>query len=132
MFNNVNGYFADSAWKLNASGLKLVSYCSPAAATDLMSYFDSVGLYSLSTVAGSNGVAGRPVSSANASKKLLLSPGGLWGLGSNATIMNAFLKGRAAISAKDLTTKTAQANILVKTFEQLTAAQRSSQCAEPV
>ncbi len=44
------------------------------------------------------------------------------GLGSNATIMNAFLKGRAAISAKDLTTKTAQAAILVTTFEQLNAA----------
>ena len=44
------------------------------------------------------------------------------GLGSNATIIDAFLKGRAAISAKDLTTKTAQANILISTFEQLNAA----------
>ncbi|HXO77826.1 MAG TPA: DUF4856 domain-containing protein [Puia sp.] len=201
MFNNVNGYFVDSAFKLNASGLKLASYCSSAAAQDLSSYFDSVGLYSQSTVAGSNGVAGRSTSSVTATKKLLLSPGGLWyyqvvrktfnditaaaitamymkdsvansvdnttvipgkgtamehnwdeafgffavpvdfptnktglryfgsysnqvdpGLGSNATIMNAFLKGRAAISAKDLSTKTAQANILVTAFEQVTAA----------
>jgi hypothetical protein len=201
MFNNVNGYFVDSALKLNSSGLKLASYCSSVAATDLSAYFDSVGLYSQSTVAGSNGVAGRSPSSVNASKKLLLSPGGLWyyqlvrktlnditaaaittmyltdsvanstnnttvipgsgtamehswdeafgffgvpvdfpanktalryfgsysnqvdaGLGSNAGIMNAFLKGRAAITAKDLTTKTAQAAILVTTFEQLTAA----------
>src|ERR1700754_1261724 len=55
MFNNVNGYFVDSALKLNSSGLKLASYCSSAAAQDLSSYFDSVGLYSQSTVAGSNG-----------------------------------------------------------------------------
>jgi hypothetical protein len=201
MFNNVNGYFVDSALKLNASGLKLANYCSSAAAADLSGYFDSVGLYSTSIVAGSNGVAGRSSSSVNASKKLLLSPGGLWyyqvvrktfnditaaaittlylkdsvanstnnttivpgsgtamehywdeafgffavpidfptnktglryfgsysnqvdaGLGSNATIMNAFLKGRAAISAGDLNTRTAQANILVSAFEQLTAA----------
>ena len=44
------------------------------------------------------------------------------GLGSNATIMNAFLKGRAAISAKDLTTKNAQAAILISSFDALNAA----------
>jgi hypothetical protein len=44
------------------------------------------------------------------------------GLGSNATIMNAFLKGRAAISNKDVACKTTQANIIIVTFDQLNAA----------
>ena len=44
------------------------------------------------------------------------------GLGSNASIMNAFLKGRAAISAKDLTTRDAQAKLLKSTFDTLNAA----------
>ncbi len=44
------------------------------------------------------------------------------GLHSNATLMNAFLKGRAAISNKDLTTKQAQAAIIISTFDQLGAA----------
>jgi hypothetical protein len=44
------------------------------------------------------------------------------GLHSNATIMDAFLKGRAAISNKDLATKTAQVAIIIKTFDQLDAA----------
>jgi hypothetical protein len=44
------------------------------------------------------------------------------GLGSNSSIMNAFLKGRAAISNSDLTTMKAQANILIHTFDSLDAA----------
>jgi Domain of unknown function (DUF4856) len=44
------------------------------------------------------------------------------GLGCNATLMNAFLKGRAAISAKDLATKQQQAAIIIKTLDQLDAA----------
>jgi len=201
MFNNVNGLFLDSALQLNASGLKLSDYCSPLAKTDLLNYFDSIGVYSQSTVAGSFGVAGVSASSANANKKLLLSPNGVFysqvvkktfmgglcnyminhyltdsiaspvdnntvvtgsgtalehhwdeafgffgvpitfpttttglrylasysnqvnaGLGSNASIMNAFLKGRAAISAKDLTTMNAQAGILIATLDSLDAA----------
>ena len=44
------------------------------------------------------------------------------GLHSNATLMNAFLKGRAAISNKDLVTKQAQVAIIISTFDQLDAA----------
>ena len=44
------------------------------------------------------------------------------GLNSNATIMNAFLKGRAAISNNDLATMKAQASILITTFDILNAA----------
>jgi Domain of unknown function (DUF4856) len=202
MFNNVNGHFNDSALKLNASGLKLANYCSPAAATDLLNYFDSVGLYSQSTTGASAGVAGVSPSSVTPSKKYLLSPNGVFysqvvkklimggicayeianvymtdsvsnsvdnktvvpgmgtamehhwdeafglfgvpinfptsttglryfgsysnqvnaGLNSNTTLMNAFLKGRAAITAGDLTTKQAQATTIINTFDSLDAA----------
>lgn len=44
------------------------------------------------------------------------------GLHSNASIMNAFLKGRAAISNNDLTTMKAQAHTLINTFDSLDAA----------
>jgi hypothetical protein len=44
------------------------------------------------------------------------------GLGCNATLMNAFLKGRAAISGKDLATKQQQADIIIKTLDQVNAA----------
>ncbi|MES2780559.1 MAG: DUF4856 domain-containing protein [Bacteroidota bacterium] len=44
------------------------------------------------------------------------------GLGCNAIVMNAFLKGRAAISNKDLTTKNEQAAIIVAMFDKMTAA----------
>jgi hypothetical protein len=44
------------------------------------------------------------------------------GLGSNTTIMNAFLKGRAAIANNDLTTMKAQAALLISTFDSLDAA----------
>jgi hypothetical protein len=44
------------------------------------------------------------------------------GLHSNSSIMNAFLKGRAAISAKDLTTKNTQAQLLITTLDTLNAA----------
>jgi hypothetical protein len=202
LFNNVNGQFNDSALALNASGLRLADYCSVLAQADLMNYFDSVGLYSQSTTAASQGVAGVSPSSATPTKKYLLSPNGvyfsqlikktimggicayeienvyltdsissavdnttvvagsgtamehhwdeafgLWGvpvdfptnttglryfgsysnqvdagLHSNATLMNAFLKGRAAISHKDMATKQAQANILIAGFDQVDAA----------
>ncbi len=44
------------------------------------------------------------------------------GLNSNASIMNAFLKGRAAISNIDLPTMKAQATILIAAFDSLDAA----------
>jgi hypothetical protein len=168
----------------------------------MVNYFDSNGLYSQSSSAASPGVAGVSPSSASPSKKLLLSPNGvfysqvvkktimggicayqiqnvylkdsiagtvdnntvaagsgtalqhhwdeafgLWGvpidfptnisglryfgsyssqvdagLHCNATIMNAFLKGRAAIGSKDLATMHSQATILISTFDQLDAA----------
>jgi hypothetical protein len=201
MFNNVNGNFVDSALQLNNSGLRLSDYVAPLAKTDLLNYFDSVGLYSNSTVAAAPGVAGVSASVASPGKKYLLSPNGVFysqvvkktimagicqaminvyltdsiassvdnttvvtgsgtvlehhwdeafgffgvpitfpttttglrylasysnqvdaGLGSNATIMNAFLKGRAAISAKDLTTMQQQAAVVITTLDQLDAA----------
>jgi hypothetical protein len=44
------------------------------------------------------------------------------GYHANKILMNAFLKGRAAISAKDKPTITAQANIIIQTMEKLTGA----------
>lgn len=44
------------------------------------------------------------------------------GLHCNATIMNAFLKGRAAISHNDLGTMKSQANVLIALFDSLDAA----------
>src|ERR1700755_1412347 len=44
MFNNVNGYFNDSSLKLNGSGVKLADYCSAQAKTDILNYFDSIGV----------------------------------------------------------------------------------------
>jgi hypothetical protein len=44
------------------------------------------------------------------------------GFKANTILMNAFLKGRAAISAKDNATITEQANIILNTMERLTAA----------
>jgi hypothetical protein len=202
MFNNANGNFNDSTLQLNSSGVKLASFCSATAQTDLSNYFDSIGLYSQSATAASQGVAGVSPSSASPGKKFLLSPKGvfysqvvkktlmgglfahaitsmyltdsisntvdnntvvagsgtamehhwdeafgLWsvpvnfpantsglkyfgsysnqvdaGLHSNGSIMNAFLKGRAAISAKDMPTKKAQAILIIKTFDSLDAA----------
>ncbi|MBS1662746.1 MAG: DUF4856 domain-containing protein [Bacteroidetes bacterium] len=198
MFNNTGNKFADTALKLNASGLKLSSWVAPAAVTDLNNYFDSIALASQSNTSA-NGQPGRAVSKGN--KKYALSANGVFyyqvvrktfngglcaysitnryikdsiagannttvttgsgtaqehywdeafgfwavpvdfptnitglryfssysnqvdaGLGSNKTIMDAFLKGRAAISAKDTKTRDAQSTILVTTFEQLTAA----------
>jgi hypothetical protein len=43
------------------------------------------------------------------------------GLHCNATLMNAFLKGRAAISNKDMATASAQATIIMNTFDQMIA-----------
>ena len=43
-------------------------------------------------------------------------------IGSNAAIMDAFLKGRAAISNKDYTTRDAQRDIVVTTWEKVAAA----------
>jgi Domain of unknown function (DUF4856) len=199
MFNNVNGYFNDSVYHLNASGISFANYCPAAAKTDILNYFDSIGVYSQSTVVADSGIAGVGVSLAN--KKLLLSPTGIFysqvvkktimgilsyeianvylidsvsntidnsivvsgsgtamehhwdeafglfgvpvnfpanvtglkylasysnqvnpGLGSNAIIMNAFLRGRAAISNKDLVTKQVQAGIIIATLDALDAA----------
>ena len=201
MFNNVNGNFTDSSLKLNGCGLRLADYTSAAATTDLMNYFDSIGIYSQSAASASPGVPGVVASSVSANKKFLLSPNGVFfsqvvkklihggvaqysinrlltdsisssvdnntvvagsgtamehhwdlafgffgapvnfptvttglkylasysnqveaGLGSNEKIMNAFLKGRAAISAKDMNTKQAQATINMKTLDSLDAA----------
>ena len=44
------------------------------------------------------------------------------GYKANKTLMDAFLKGRAAISAKDDKTKLAQATIILEAFEKLTGA----------
>jgi hypothetical protein len=44
------------------------------------------------------------------------------GLGSNAVIMNAFLKGRAAIANNDLSTMKAQGSLLISAFDSLDAA----------
>jgi hypothetical protein len=78
MLDNTGGYFNDSTLHLNASGLRLADYCSPLALADLQNYFDSVGVYSQSTAAAVEGVAGIAASSANPSKKYLLSPGGIF------------------------------------------------------
>ena len=193
MFNNTGGYFNDYVLKLNSSGLKLADYFSAAAKTDMLNYFDSIGLYSQSSAAPGHGVAGVAASSVNPNKKYLLSPNGVFysqvvkktfmgvfsyqiasvylgdsinnktdtttlqhywdaafgffgvpvnfptnttglkylgsysnqvdaGLHSNTSIMNAFLKGRAAIGANDLATMKAQANILINTLDSLDAA----------
>jgi hypothetical protein len=78
MLNNVNNYFTDSSYKLNASGLKLSAFAPANAVTDLNAYFDSIGLYSQSTVAAKQGTAGVSASSVSASKKYLLSPNGVF------------------------------------------------------
>jgi Domain of unknown function (DUF4856) len=193
MLNNTGGYFVDSALQLNSSGLTLASYIPAAELTNVLSYFDSVGLYSESTTSASFGVAGVSPSSVTPTKLYLLSPNGVFyskvtkkalmgmcayqiadvymadsinsttdtttlehywdeafglfgvpvnfptnttglryfgsysnqvnaGLGSNASIMNAFLKGRAAIANDDLTTMKAQAALLINTFDSLDAA----------
>lgn len=44
------------------------------------------------------------------------------GLGCNAIVMNAFLKGRAAISNNDMQTKNEQAAIIIAMFDKMTAA----------
>ncbi len=78
MFNNVNNYFTDSSYKLNASGLKLSAYAPATVVTDMNAAFDSIGLYSQSTVGAKPGTAGVAASSVNASKKYLLSPNGVF------------------------------------------------------
>jgi hypothetical protein len=193
MLNNTGGFFKDTALQLNNAGLSLSSYLSAPALTDMLNYVDSVGLYSQSTTAASPGVPGVSPSSANASKKYLLSPNGVFysqvvkkalqgmtgyrianiymtdsissttdttilehywdaafglfgvptnfptvttglryfgsysnqvnaGLNSNPTIMNAFLKGRAAIANNDLATMKGEADLLIRAFDTLDAA----------
>ena len=78
LFNNTGGYFVDSALRLNSSGLRLADYVSAAQKTDLLNYFDSVGLYSQSTTTASAGVAGVSPSSASPNKLYLLSPNGVF------------------------------------------------------
>src|ERR1700733_12912277 len=53
MFNNTGGFFKDTAMQLNGSGLKLGDHFAPAAKTDVLNYFDSIGLYSQSTTGAS-------------------------------------------------------------------------------
>jgi len=77
MFNNTGSPFNDSALNLNGSGLALVNYCPAAIKTDLLNYFDSIGVYSQSTTAGSAGVAGVSPSLV-AGKDYLLSPNGIF------------------------------------------------------
>ncbi|HTC00646.1 MAG TPA: DUF4856 domain-containing protein [Ferruginibacter sp.] len=193
MFNNSGSPFNDSALNLNGSGLSLKNYCSAAMQADLINYFDSISVYSQSTVAAAQGVTGVAPSSVTPTKKYLLSPNGVFysqvvkkaimgmcayqianvymadsintttdtttlahywdaafgffgvpvnfptnvtglryfgsysnqvnaGLNSNSSIMNAFLKGRAAISHNDIVTMKIQANILINTFDSLDAA----------
>jgi hypothetical protein len=201
MFNNSGAPFTDSVMSLNASGLKLADYCPAGMKADLISYFDSIEVYSNSSAAAANGVAGVAASSVTATKRYLLSPNGVFysqivkkaimgmcayqianvylkdsvtntidnstvvpgqgtamehnwdqafgffgvpidfptnvkgvkyfgsysnqvnaGMNSNTIIMNAFLKGRAAISGKDLATKDAQAALLIATMDVLDAA----------
>ena len=193
MINNTGNPFNDSSLQLNSSGLDLAGYFPAPALTDMQNYFDSVSLYSQSTTVASPGIAGISPSSANPSKKYLLSPNGvfysqvvkkaimgmtayqiangyltdsiaattdtatlehywdaafgLWGvptdfpsvttglryfgsysnqvnagLGSNTSIMNAFLKGRAAIANNDLITMRSQADLLIRQFDSLDAA----------
>jgi len=171
----------------------LKNYCSAAMQADLINYFDSISVYSQSTVAAAQGVTGVAPSSVTPTKKYLLSPNGVFysqvvkkaimgmcayqianvymadsintttdtttlahywdaafgffgvpvnfptnvtglryfgsysnqvnaGLNSNSSIMNAFLKGRAAISHNDIVTMKIQANILINTFDSLDAA----------
>jgi hypothetical protein len=78
MFNNTGGDFNDSALHLNGSGLRLADYFPAPARTDMLNYFDSIGLYSQSTTGASDGTAGVSASSANAAKKYLLSPNGVF------------------------------------------------------
>ncbi|MEP6748822.1 MAG: DUF4856 domain-containing protein [Bacteroidota bacterium] len=78
MFNNTNNYFTDSSYKLNATGLKLSAFAAANVATDMNAYFDSIGLYSQSTVTAKQGIAGIAVSSVSATKKSLLSPNGVF------------------------------------------------------
>jgi hypothetical protein len=193
MFTNTGSYFNDSALQLNSSGLRLSDCFPQTAKADLLNYLDSVGVYSQSGVTAAPGVAGVAASVANANKKYLLSPNGVFysqvvkkaimgafayqiagiymadsinsttdtvrlahywdaafgffgvpvnfptsttglkyfgsysnqvnaGLGSNASIMNAFLKGRAAIGAGDLSTMKTQATLLISLFDTLNAA----------
>ena len=193
LFNNTGGNFNDSALKLNSSGLRLADYFPAAQKTDMLNYFDSVGVYSALSSTASAGVAGVAPSSASPTKLYLLSPNGVFysqvvkksmqgmfgyviangymadsinsttdtvklahywdaafgmfgvpvnfptvktglryfgsysnqvdaGLHSNASIMNAFLKGRAAISNNDLTGMKTQANNLIRYFDSLNAA----------
>jgi hypothetical protein len=77
MFNNTGSLFNDSALNLNGSGLALANYCPTAIKTDLLNYFDSIGVYSQSTTAGSEGVAGVSPS-LTAGKNYLLSANGIY------------------------------------------------------
>jgi hypothetical protein len=194
MFENQNGYFNDSTLHLNNSGLRLSDYCAVAAQTDLMNYFDSIGVYSQSTGAASAGVAGvaggyllspNGVCYSEVVQKTIMTgvlnytidvyladsigdavdntnitPGigtrmehvwdeafGLFGvpkdfpmdtlhlkylgyysnlvdtaLQSNATLMTAFITGRAAITSNDMGTKQTQATLVMTSLEQLQAA----------
>jgi hypothetical protein len=78
MFNNTGNLFNDSALNLNGSGLALANYFPAAAKTDILNYFDSIGVYSQSALGASQGIAGVDSSSQNYTKKYLLSPNGIF------------------------------------------------------
>jgi len=91
MFNNTGSPFNDSAYNLNGSGLALANYFPAAAKTDMLNYFDSIGVYSQTGVGASEGVAGVDSSSQSHSKKYLLSPTGVfYSQVVKKTIMGAF------------------------------------------
>lgn len=199
MFSNTGNPFGIPA--LDTSGKQLENKCFAPDVNLFRGYMDSLANASLSTVAGSNGVAGVVVSTTDASKKYLfdengveytqiiekglmgavfyyqaintyLSPAGMnvdnsvlvpgngtamqhhwdeafgyvgapidfpsnlsgllyWAkysntvnplLSTNATLMNAFLKGRAAINNNDYTVRDEQIVIISKTWEIISAA----------
>jgi uncharacterized protein DUF4856 len=91
MFNNIGNPFNDSVYNLNGSGLALSSYFPAAAQTDIVNYFDSIGIYSQTGVGATEGVAGVDSSSQTHSKKYLLSPTGVfYSQVVKKTIMGAF------------------------------------------
>lgn len=68
---NTKGTTVDAAVLTGLFNNGLSAYCSATAKTDLLNYFDSVGLYSQSKVTGTPGTAG-------VSGGTLLSPGGIY------------------------------------------------------
>ncbi|MBN8702596.1 MAG: DUF4856 domain-containing protein [Bacteroidetes bacterium] len=201
MYQNINNQFSNSS--LNTSGKNIKSKVFSLDQTIFEGFMDSLAAASISTVSGSNGVAGVVVSPTNSAKKYLCDKNGVewtqviekglmgalmyyqtvavyldessignsvdnstvvvgegtamehhwdeafgyfgvpvdfptntvgmrfWGkycndrntiLSTNSEIMNAFLKGRAAISNKDYTVRDAQVTIVRDAWEKVIAA----------